>query len=145
MRLNPNTVKTVVVGWNVMFSGKKSEAELAFFCGKLMHHLLPVFSNEQFLVAADMVERETSFFPTIKQLLDLKESAFQASSRQAQDLNQKRLSVQTSNITPEEVARNLRHLEIIKKMLAGDLSMEEAVRQQDRIKYFAQGDIEVTQ
>ena len=92
-----------------------------------------------------MVERETSFFPTIKQLLDLKESAFQASSRQAQDLNQKRLSVQTSNITPEEVARNLRHLEIIKKMLAGDLSMEEAVRQQDRIKYFAQGDIEVTQ
>ena len=146
MRLDPRTVKRVVVGWNVMFCGKKSEAELAFFCGKVMHHLLPVFSNEQFLVAADMVERETSFFPTIKQLLELKESAFQAASQQLQqDLNQKRLAEQTVNLTPEEVERNLQHLEIIKRMLAGDLSMDEAVSQQDRIKFFAQGDAEVTQ
>ena len=138
MKLNPKTIADMVFGWNIMFSGNKSDAEKAFISAKMYDHFLPIFSDETFRIAARMIEKETNFFPTIKQIMDFKEAAEQKRDIQiAFDPSIKRLTEETGNISQEEIENNLKKVEIIKKQLAGELSMEEALEQQERIKYFS--------
>lgn len=136
--LNPLTVKSAVEGWNTMFAGKKTEAELAFLCGKFMQHLVNVYSDREFRVAAGMVERETNFFPTVKQMLDVRESVQQIRQRQVSaDLSRKALPEETDNLTDEEIAQNQKRIEIIKKQLAGEMTMEEAEKEQRKLVTYA--------
>lgn len=134
MELTAKTVKDAVVGWNVMFAGNKSNAELSFLCGKMMQHLAHVYSDEMFKVAAGLVERETNFFPTVKQMLDVRESSQQIRQRQiATDLSRKALPEETGNLTEEEIEQNQQRIEIIRKQLSGKMSMEEAEKEQRKL------------
>jgi hypothetical protein len=139
MELKPKTVKNVVVGWNVMFAGHKSSEELAFLCGKFMQHLRSVYSDEAFRIAAGLVERETNFFPTVKQMLDVRESVNQIRQKHiAADLSRKALPEETGNLTEDEIAQNLKRIEIIKKQMAGKMSMEAAEREQKKLTTYTQ-------
>ena len=139
MELTPKTVKETVTGWNIIFPGNRSDAELAFLCGKFYQHLWPVYSNEDFVVAAGLTERETHFFPTIKAMLDVRESVHQIRQRQisADQKALKALPEETGNLTPEEIEQNKKRVEIIKLQLAGDLTMEEAEAAQKKITTYA--------
>jgi hypothetical protein len=138
MKLKPKTVADCVFGWNIMFSGNKSDAEKAFIANKMYSHFMPIFSDEMFKNAAYLVEKETNFFPTIKQIMDLKESAEQKTEIQLiSDPSVKRLTEETGNITQEEIDINLQRIEIIKNMLIGSLSMEDAQKKQESLRNYA--------
>jgi len=94
------------------------------------------FSDDTFLIAADMVLREIKFFPVPKDLFDLRNSVYQAyENRKAlvAQQNVKQLPEETGDLTPEEIEQNERSLEIIKQQISGQLSMEEAEREQARL------------
>ena len=130
--LKIETVRQVVKVWNVLFGGQRSGDEQKIISAKFHEALAPAYSNEAFLCAARMVEKETNFFPTIKNFLDVRESVHQLEQRQA-NYETKALPEETGNLTDEEVEQNHQRIEIIKKQLAGEMSMEEAVMAQKKL------------
>lgn len=80
MILQPSTVSKVVKGWDLLFAGKRNKEELAFVSAKFFKAFRGVYSDENFKLAADTVERETDFFPTIKSMLDVREVVYQRSA-----------------------------------------------------------------
>lgn len=136
--LKPKTVEMVVKGWDVLFPGNKDRGQLAFLCAKFMQHLSPIYSDEEFKVAAELVEKETNFFPTVKQMIDCRESVHQVRQKQiAGDMALKALPEETGNLTEDEVGQNQKRLDIIVRQLAGEISMEEAVKEQQKLTTYA--------
>jgi len=98
------------------------------------------FSDETFLIAADMVLRETKFFPVPKDIFDLRNSVYQAYDNRKAVLAQrdcKQLAEETDNLTEAEIENNIQKIEIIKRHLAGEMGLEEAVTEQQRISTYA--------
>lgn len=135
--LTPETVKKTIVGWNVLFGGQRSNAELAVICGKFMKAFEPVYSDAEFAVAADMVEKETRFFPTIKEMMDCRESVRQVVEAKPGNYSLLALTDETNNLTDAEIEQNQRKIEIIKKMLCGELTMDQAEAEQIKLTKFA--------
>lgn len=135
--LKPETVKNTILGWNILFGGQRSNAELAVICGKFMKALEPVFNDAEFVVAADLVERETRFFPTIKEMMDCRESVQQIVESRPADYSLPALPEETDNLTEEEIQQNQRKIEIIKKMLCGEMTIEQAEAEQQLLVVFA--------
>jgi len=135
MTLSPNVVATVVKGWSMIFPGKKEPEELAFISAKFCKSLSSAYNDHTFQIAAELVERETEFFPTIKAILDVRDNAYRLRKRAIESRDSALLPEETG-ITAEEEAENLEKLNIINKMLAGKLSISEAVKAQDEIKHY---------
>lgn len=135
-RLKPKTVQQTVQVWNILFGGQRSDAELAVICTRFFEALEHVYSDESFIQAAKLVEKETSFFPTIKNMMDVRESANQIRDRIA---SAERLSLpeETENLTEEEITQNQRKIEVIKKMLCGEMSMAEAEIEQKKLTHYS--------
>jgi len=101
-------------------------------------------SQEDFELFVRTTRKVCKFFPKMSDILDVrKKERERGETGKGRKKVSGQLEERTADLTPEEVARNLRHIEIIKKMLAGDLSMDDAVNEQDRIKFYAQGDSNV--
>ena len=138
MKLKPETVAKTVKGWNVLFGGNRKDAELAFISQEFFKALLPVYSDEAFTLAVDMVKKETRFFPTIKEMMDLSGSVQQVRERIA---NYERLALpeETGDKTPEELEQEQERLNIILLQLQGALSMDEALERQSKLTTYARG------
>ena len=136
MKLKTQTVSKIIKGWNVLFGGNRKEAELAYIATEFYKALSPVFSDEAFTLAADMVKQETRFFPTIKEMMDLSTSVHQVIEHRA---NYERLALpeETGNKTPEELQQEQERLEIILLQLQGALSMDEALERQKKLTTYA--------
>ena len=137
MTLQPSTIKQTVLGWNIMFGGSKSQAELAFLCGKFLQHLNHIYSDAEFVIAAGLVERETQFFPTVKQMLDCRESVQQIRQEQIGDMTLKALPEETGNYTIEELEQNSARLKNIAEMLSGNMSMKDAIAANEKLVKYA--------
>jgi hypothetical protein len=114
-----------------MFPGSRDKGQLVFLCAKFMDHCRSVYNDQQFLAAARMVERDSRFFPTVADIIAVRDSVYQQHQAQiAADMTRKVLPEETGNFTEEEVEQNQGKLEIIKKMLCGELTMEQAEAEQ---------------
>jgi len=136
--LKPETVKSTVMVWNIIFSGQKSEAELAVIGAKFHQSLHTVYGDESFRKAAELVEREVGFFPTIKDMMSVRNSANQIVERDAiSNYAVKALPEETDNLTPEEIEINLKKIQIIKRMLCGEITVAQAEKEQSELTHFA--------
>ena len=106
MNLKKQTVAVTIAGWSLMFPGKRGPDELEFLSVKFFGSLKNTYNDKTFKIAADMVERETAFFPTIKSMLDVRNSVYQKTDALI-DHMQKALPESTDNsLTPQEIANN---------------------------------------
>lgn len=134
MSLNPNVVAKIVKGWSMIFPGNRTAEELAFISAKFHKALTPVYNDKAFIIAAEMIELETEYFPTIKGMSDLRNAVYQVRDQQiATDL--KALPEET-DLTEEEIERNKEKVKIISDMLAGKMNIEEAIKRQKALEHF---------
>lgn len=137
MKLQPTTVSDIIQGWNIMYPYPKNKAEEAFISAKFYKALRHAYSDEAFRMAAEMVEGEVDHFPTISHMKRLVNAVAEKITRD-RDLSTALLPEETGNHTPEEIENNLKKLEIIKRMLTGELSMEDAEAEQKKITTYVQ-------
>lgn len=139
-------INGTVAGWNIIFAGNKSEAELEFFSRKLKQHLDEVYNDEEFKVAALLVEKKTRFFPTIADLVEVEDEVYDEIKRRANP--KPRLTWDDNKlpeISDEEAALNLKRLEIIVGQLSGKYSHEEALARQAYLKEYPESYLKETQ
>lgn len=134
--LKIETVQQVVKVWNVLFGGQRSSDEQKIISAKFYEALSAAYSNETFLCAARTVEKETHYFPTIKAFMDVRGAVHQLEQNKA-NYQAKALPADTGNLTDEEIEQNNKRIEIIKKQLAGELSLEAAVKAQKQLVTYA--------
>lgn len=133
--LNPSTIKKTVTGWNILFPGTREDAQLAFICTKIMEHCSGVYTDEQFRIAATMVERDSKYFPVPADLIAVRDQVYQKhQSRVAQTKN---LLPEETELSLEEVERNKRKIEIIRRQLAGKMTMTDAIAEQKKLVGYA--------
>lgn len=135
--LSPKTIKKVVSTWNLLFSGNKTEPEQAVICAKFWKACQGVYNDETFLLAAEMVEKEVRFFPTIKDMMDVRNSVYQSAEARKPDYSRPAITEEAGCSTPEEEEKNRRRVEIMVSMLAGQLSIEEAIKEQNKLAFGA--------
>jgi hypothetical protein len=133
--LQPKTLKSMINSWNILFGGNRSDAEKAIICTKFYQALKDVFSNEAFMLAAAMVEKETRFFPTIKDIMDCRESVNQRLESRP-DYSRKAIASDAGELSPEIIKQNEKRLRVIRDMLCGKMSIGEAVDTQKRLQYY---------
>ncbi len=98
------------------------------------------FSDDTFKIAAEMVLRETKYFPTIKDMFDLRNAVYQVKNNMIKKADGvKRIADGTDNLSPEEIKQNLEKIEIIFNMLAGKLSATEAEVMQNNLTTWVRG------
>lgn len=136
MAVQMETVKRVISIWNQIFPGVRGLAQLEILEATFYKLMQRSFSDETFLIAADMVLRETKFFPVPKYIFDLRASVYQAWDNRKLAIAQqdcKQLTEDTGNLTPDEIAQNQKRIDIIIRQLSGELSLEEAMEQQAKL------------
>jgi hypothetical protein len=134
--LRIETVRHVVKVWNITFPGNRDRSEQDIIAAKFHQALSPEFNDEEFLDAARAVEKEVEFFPVIKNFMAVRDAVHSARRRRAA-LSTPALPEETGGFTPEEIAQNQRKVAIIRDMLAGKLSIDEAERMQAGLVSFA--------
>jgi hypothetical protein len=134
--LRIETVKHVVKVWNVTFPGTRNDDQQAIIAAKFHQALAPLFNDSEFLDAARAVEKQVEYFPVLKHFLDVRDQVFAARHRSAAGKNLA-LPEDTDNLTPEEIEQNREKAEIIMQMLAGKLSIDDAVKRQEEITTYA--------
>jgi hypothetical protein len=72
----------------------------------------------------------------LKHFLDVRDQVFAARQRSAAGKHVA-LPEDTDNLTPEEIEQNREKAEIIMQMLAGKLSIDDAVKRQEEITTYA--------
>lgn len=135
--LKPETVKKVVSVWNILFGGQRSQAEQAVICAKYYQAFSPIYNDKTFLLAAEMVEKEVKFFPTIKDIIDVRESVQQISESKPSDYSLTAITDDAGEMTPEIIEQNMQRMKVINDMLAGKMSMDDAVAEQAKLKTYA--------
>lgn len=135
--LSPQTVNAVVKTWDIMFGGKRSIDEIDVLTAKFYQTFRSLFSDKEFLLAAEMAEKETKFFPTIKEIIDCKESVQQVIESRPADYNLPALTDDAGDMSPEVIEQNEKRLQVIKDMLCGKMSMGDAVNAQEKMKVYA--------
>lgn len=134
--LRIEVVRHVVKTWSVTFPGAKTDDEKEIISAKFHTALAPLFNEEEFLDAARAVEKQVEYFPVLKHFLDVRDQVFAARQRKAAG-KQQALPEETDNFTPEEIEQNREKAAIIKQMLAGKLSIDEAVKRQEALTTYA--------
>lgn len=129
-------VSRVIAGWNIMYPGKKDPSEVAYLAARFHKSLAPVFSKEAFEIAAELVESEQEFFPTIAHMKKMRTAAIDQIQRNRGE-QQKALPEYTDNLTEEEVANNLKRVKIMCDQINGIITAEEALRLQEEITTYA--------
>lgn len=138
MKLQFETVRKVVDVWTLIFPGNRSDAELEIIYSVFFKTLIPIYNEAEFKIAANMIVLETEFFPTVAGMVKLKNSVYQkAQALPAGNNNLKALPEETGNLTPEEIKQNLKRIEIIRKQLAGELTMEQAEAEQNKLTTYS--------
>jgi len=133
MKLLKSTVAETVIGWNLMFPGKKDSDELEFLAVKFYKALGPIFSENAFRMAAEIVESEQEFFPTIAHMKKVQNQVVDKIIRD-RDLYQKALPESTDDsLTDKEVENNQKRIKIIADQLSGKISMSDAIKMQDKL------------
>lgn len=134
--LRIEVVRHVVKVWSVTFPGTRSDDEKEIITSRFFDALSPLFNEPEFLDAARAVEKQVEFFPVVKHFLDVRDQVFSARQRRS---SSKALALpeETGNFTEEEIEQNQRKMEIIKNMLAGKLSIDEAERMQAELVTFS--------
>lgn len=134
--LRPETIEKVVKVWNVTFPGDRGKDEQKIISGRFHKALSTVFNDFEFLDAAAAVEKQVEFFPTVKHFMDVRDQVFAARQRKAAGKH-KALPEETDNLTPEEIEQSREKVKIISDMLAGKLSIDDAVKRQEAITTYA--------
>jgi hypothetical protein len=134
--LRIEVVRHVVKTWSVTFPGAKTDDEKEIISAKFHTALAPLFNEAEFLDAARAVEKQVEFFPVIKHFLDVREQVFAARQR-IRAKSAPALPEETDNLSPEEIEQNREKAEIITQMLAGKLSIDDAVKRQEAITTYA--------
>jgi hypothetical protein len=80
--------------------------------------------------------RKTSkFFPKMKQIIEIRDKEYEfLAIRRREEKNRIAIAQYSEDPSEEEVERNLKYLEVIKKMLSGDISMEQAQARQELLR-----------
>ena len=136
MKLKPETVAKVVKGWNIVFPYRKTDAEMAYFSTRVFEHCQTIFSNEGFIEAARILEAEQDQFPTISSIVKLGNVIAEKEAREISS-NAIALPEHTDDITPEEIEQNKKRIDILRKQLTGELSMEQAEAEQKKLTTYA--------
>lgn len=140
MALSIETVKQIVSIWNQLFPGVRGEAQLELLEKTFYRSMQRTFSDDTFKIAAEMVLRETKYFPTIKDMFDLRNAVYQVKNNMIKKADGvKRIADGTDNLSPEEIKQNLEKIEIIFNMLAGKLSATEAEVMQNNLTTWVRG------
>lgn len=126
-------VKRAVYSWSIRFrSAGYGPEQLAWLSDEYFDDLQSEYvTKAQFDAAARMVRKRCRFFPTMADVLE----AVQEIRRNPQlmapvssDVAQiEEHTAKRDNLTPEEIARNQERLNYIKEMLAGKMSIDDAV------------------
>lgn len=126
MKLKPETVAGTVKVWDIMFPGKRTESDLALLSTKMFKRFSAMYSDEAFKVAAEKVEDECQFFPTIKNVIDVANDAY-AEIAARRSSNHLALPEKSEvDLTPEEIAINEDRLEVVRKAIRGEISYKDA-------------------
>ena len=134
--LRIEVVRHVVKVWSVTFPGSRSDDEKEIITSRFFDALSSLFSEPEFLDAARAVEKQVEFFPVVKHFLDVRDQVFAARQRHSRT-SQLTLPEGTDNLTPEEIEQSRRKVEIIRDMLSGKLSIDEAERMQSELVTFS--------
>ena len=137
MKLKPETVSHIVKGWGVLFPGQKTAGELAFIASQFFDALQGRFNNEGFIEAAKIIRDEQEFFPTVAHVIKLQNVVAEKMARTAVK-STNLLPEETDNLTLEEIEQNRKRVEILLKQLAGEMTMEEAEKEQNKLTTWAQ-------
>lgn len=136
MKLDPRTVSDTVETWNMLFPFPKPKAFLAVISAKFYKALSPIYSDEAFRIATQIVESETDQFPTIAAMRKAQDMVVDELER-IRDAQRPLLPEESScELTPEEIAQNQEKMQVIKDMLAGAMSLDEAVKRQEQLKTY---------
>ena len=119
-----------------MYPGQRGGTELDLLKAKFYQVLSKHFSDEAFMLAAGKVEEIAKFFPVIAQVMDFKNDVIAEMARVGHS-SILSLPEETDNLTEEEIEQNRQRVEIICKQLAGTLTMEEAIKEQEELVTFA--------
>ena len=134
MKLQPSTVAKIVKGWSIMFPGQKDPAQLVFLSGQFFDALQHRFTDEGFILAANIIRDEQEFFPTVAHVAKLSNIVADKVERNRQiSQNVKLLPEDTDNISDEEAAQNRERIAIITKMLSGEITVKQAEEMQGRL------------
>jgi len=134
MELQMATVRQVVAIWNQLFPGNRGQAQLELLEKTFYRSMQRTFNDGAFRIAAEMVLRETKFFPTIKDMFDLRNAVYQVKNNMvAKNGETKALPEDTCDLTPEETAQNVERIQIIIRQISGELSTEEAIQRQNEL------------
>jgi hypothetical protein len=116
--------------------GQRSREQLSAITAVFIEHY-EMTSREVFAVAGRLVEKQCDFFPTVKNIDKAISDAVAVVGRK-RDLEQKALPEETGGITEDEIAQNQKRIDIIIRQLSGELSLEEAMEQQQQLTTWAQ-------
>ncbi len=126
--INQSLINGTVAGWNIIFAGNKSEAELEFFSRKLKQHLDGTYNDEEFKIAALLVEKKTRFFPTVADLVEVEDEVYEETKRRENP--KPRLTWDGSDLpemTDEEAELNLKRINIIVGQVTGKYTQAQAM------------------
>lgn len=91
---------------------------------------------KEFEMAVKHSRRKCNFFPKVSDIIS---SCHELRSNPPKRITVDRLSIpeETDNLTEEEIEQNKQRVEIICKQLSGTLTMEEAIKAQEKLSTFS--------
>jgi hypothetical protein len=147
MKLQTKTVAKIVKGWSLMFPGQRDPGQLVFLSGQFYEALQHRFTDEGFILAANIIRDEQEYFPTVAAVAKLSNIVAEKISRNKQiGQNVNLLTEEADNLSQEEIEQNKEKVAIITKMLAGQMTIAEAVEEQNKLTSWSQymeGNIQV--
>lgn len=129
MILTINDVRKVLAGWNIMYPGSRTDKELQYLSQKYFKALAPLYSKETFYAAVEVVEGEQTYFPVIAHLKGAREQAQNMVQAKIVMNPKQKLLAENSTFSKEDIARNLKGLQIISKQALGKITEDEAMEE----------------
>jgi len=122
-------VEMAVGNWKVRFrEANHTPEEIVFIIAEYYEDLVDEkVSRKEFDHATKVVRRRCKFFPTVADILEA------VKEYRTNPPKQNHPQLEEPELTPEQIEKNQKRFAILEKQIAGDLSMGEALKEQEGV------------